>query len=395
VEQSTANLLIVGVHLLGAGATIAWRIAVNAAVERFAHDAEAHGHPVRATSPQQAFVRFGNVEVGAVVQIAIVKRRTRHGTRDVEVITRHWYAQMELPDEVGALVVVRGAPGRFRRAPILVGGGLTANANDGHSAALVDESVKSAILALNTDARLTSLTLTGRVLHASWRRRATSLRVGKALGARLEDVGQALLAAKARAVDVDDTFLPPPAPTDRSLLDRATEFVTTSAWNRELQQLQPVLSEAWAAGHRLREQDGDRGFIVVEPGSPDLFIAPTVDVDTGRLRRGYRCVVHVGVDGAFDVGRTAVDYGAVERPLGAGLIARAHDGEGLDLLTPVVVAAVRAVHREAAIVSVTLKGQQLTVFVKRGAADLARARRVAMVVHQLVRALQHPDAMPT
>ena len=390
MEESTANLLIVGVQLLGVGATIAWRAAVKAAVGRFARDAANHGYPVRSSSPQGAFVRFGDAEVGAVVHIAIVKRRTRRGTRDVEVITRHWHAQVELPAELGSLVVVRGAPGRFRRAPILLGGGLTANANDGPSAALVDEDVKASILALGTDARLTSLTLSGRILHASWRRRATSLRVGKALGARLEDVANALVAAKARVVDVDDTFLPPPAPTDRSLLDRALEPFTTSAWNRELQRIQPVLREAHTAGHRLHEDDGARGFMVVQPGSPDLFIAPTVDVDTGRLRRGYRCIVHVGVDGAFDVGRTAVDYGAVERPLGAGLIARAHDGEGLDRLTPGVVAAVREVHREAGIVSVTLRGQQLSVFVKRGAATLDRARAVAKVVQPLVHALQHP-----
>lgn len=44
-------MLIVGVQLLGVGATIAWRAAVKSAVRRFARDATAHGYPVRSSLP--------------------------------------------------------------------------------------------------------------------------------------------------------------------------------------------------------------------------------------------------------------------------------------------------------------------------------------------------------
>ena len=147
---------------------------LKSAVARFGKDAKAHGYEVRSPTPLEAFVRFWGAEIGAVMQVHIEQRRTKSGTKDVEVITRHWHGRIDIPDVVGAFGVSRGDPGQYpSRAPIPLGGGLTAVVGNGRSAALFDEAVKQALAALGTDAKVESISLVGGALIASWRRRGT------------------------------------------------------------------------------------------------------------------------------------------------------------------------------------------------------------------------------
>ncbi len=379
MDSETANNLIFAVQVVGIAAAVGWKYAVKSAVRRFAKDARARGYAVRSSSDQEAFVTFGAAEVGAVVEIEIVKRKTKYGTKDVEVITQHWHARIDLPSQVGAFSVSRGAPGHYSRAPIPLGAGLTADVGDGKSAALFDDAVKAAIVALRVDAKLQSLNLSGNMLYGSWRRRRNSLTVAKALGAKLEDVAAALVAASAAAGDVDDSLIAMPSPPPpQSAVGRFLSALFMSPYNRELSRIEPLLREANAAGHRLSEVDGDRGFVVMERlNDIDVFVAPTVDTDTGSLRRSYRLGVSVDVDGSFDIGTASSGYGAMERRLGSRLIASAHDAGGLDALRPEVVRAILAIDAQAKIVSATLKRGRLTIFCNRRGATFARAMELA------------------
>jgi hypothetical protein len=257
MDSDTANMLILGVQVLGVGAALGWKHHVKWAIRRLGEEATARGYATRASSPQEVFLRLGAAEVGAVAQIDVVQRKTRYGTRDVEVITRLWHAQL--------------------------------------------------------------------TLHGG--RGGDELRSSRVRGA--SDV----LRRRARR----------PA---------------------------------------LRSVDSDQGFV-----DGDVFVGAVVDADGGGLRRGFRLVASVDADGAFGVATGAVGYGAMERRLGSRLVASAHDVEGLDALTPPVVAAILAIDAIAPIVSVTLRARQLSVFCQRRGVRLAQANRLAAATAVLVTTL--------